>query len=238
MKCMIIDDEELAIKVIESHLSNLGGVEVVGTFQSANAALLEVQQREVDLIFLDIEMPGISGLQFIKTLNNRPKIIITTAYRDYAIEGYEYDVVDYLLKPISLERLAMAVSKVMSQIGLEERTINVRAPASAPTPDFIYVRSDREYVKVNLDEIIYIESLKNHVKVHTADGSIITLVAISKLLERLPQQSFVRIHKMYVVALKRVVKYTTSYVEVEGMNLPVGRVYKEELIKRLGDFSL
>ena len=214
-----------------------GGVEVVGTFHSAQEAFLTIQSSHIDIVFLDIEMPGISGLQLVKTLKYKPHIIITTAYRDYAIEGYELDVTDYLLKPISFERLATAVSKVLhNRPGGTFETIV--PPDNQQEPTFIYVKSEREHVKIELEEILYIESLKNHVRIMTESGPVITLVSISKMVDRLPDDRFVRIHKTHIVSIKAIEKYSQTNVTIKGKTLAIGRYYKNNVLSLLDRYSI
>ncbi len=236
MRCIIVDDEEIAIKVIESHLQNLGGVDVIGTFNSGKEAFTALQQLNVDLVFLDIEMPGISGLQLIKTLKHPPMVIITTAYRDYAIDGFELDVIDYLLKPIAFERLAISVSKAIQRQNSSNTYSNFSADDDSN--NFIYVISEREHVKINLSDILFIESLKNHVRIFTHKGPIITLVSIGKMMERLPTDKFIRIHKTCIVSIQSIDRYTQSSITIGERSLTIGRMYKNSVMARLDGYLI
>lgn len=240
MKCVIIDDEEIAIKVIKSHLEKIKGVEVIASFQSANEAFLSIQKSEVDLLFLDIEMPGISGFQLIKSLNRRPKIVITTAHREYAIDGYQYDdIVDYLLKPISFERIALALSKASDQLALEKKgNKEVAVTFLDDVKAYVFVKSDGEHIKVAISDILYIESLKNHIKINTSEKGIITLISIGKILDKLPEKAFIRIHKTCIVAFSQIEKYTHDYVYIQGQALPIGRTYRPEFLEKMKGLSM
>lgn len=228
MKCIIVDDEPLAIEILESYVARIEELELTGTFRNAIAAFSFVQQNPVDLIFLDIEMPKLSGIEFLKTLKNSPKVIITTAYRDYAIEGFELEVVDYLLKPIPFERFLKSVGKVLHS--------RVEAPVStqvAPQDSFIYFKVDKKMVKTKIADILYIESIKDYVKVRTADKEIITQQKISYLDESLPRQQFLRIHRSFIVNLDRIDAYTATDVEISKFKVPIGRNYKADVMKVL-----
>lgn len=228
MKCIIVDDEPLAIEILESYVARIDELELTGTFRNAIAAFSFVQQNPVDLIFLDIEMPKLSGIEFLKTLKNSPKVIITTAYRDYAIEGFELEVVDYLLKPIPFERFLKSVGKV-----LHSRVEAQSVTQVAPQDSFIYFKVDKKMVKTKIADILYIESIKDYVKVRTADKEIITQQKISYLDESLPRQQFLRIHRSFIVNLDRIDAYTATDVEISKFKVPIGRNYKADVMKVL-----
>jgi DNA-binding LytR/AlgR family response regulator len=228
MKCIIVDDEPLAIEILESYVARIEELELTGTFRNAIAAFSFVQQNPVDLIFLDIEMPKLSGIEFLKTLKHSPKVIITTAYRDYAIEGFELEVVDYLLKPIPFERFLKSVGKVLHSRVEIPLTTQVSAQDS-----FIYFKVDKKMVKTRIADILYIESIKDYVKVRTADKEIITQQKISYLDESLPRQQFLRIHRSFIVNLDRIDAYTATDVEISKFKVPIGRNYKADVMKVL-----
>jgi DNA-binding LytR/AlgR family response regulator len=229
MKCIIVDDEPLAIEILESYVSKIEQMKLAGTFRNAVSAFTFLQQNPVDLIFLDIQMPKLSGIEFLKSLKNPPQVILTTAYRDYAIEGFELEVVDYLLKPIPFERFLKAVGKVLHQ------------PASHPSPigkadtaeDFVYFKVDKKMVKTRMAEILYIESIKDYVKVHTADKEIVTQQKISYLEESLPGDQFLRIHRSFIINRNRIDAYSATDVEIGKFRIPIGRNYKQDVIKVL-----
>jgi len=228
MKCIIVDDEPLAIEILESYVARIDELELVGTFRNGIAAFTFVQQNPVDLIFLDIEMPKLSGIEFLKTLKKSPKVIITTAYRDYAIEGFELEVIDYLLKPIPFERFLKSVGKVLS---------SAKEPIAAPTPvaqdSFIYFKVDKKMVKTRIADILYIESIKDYVKVRTIDKEIVTQQKISYLDESLPRMQFLRIHRSFIVNTDHIDAYTATDVEISKFKVPIGRNYKNDVMKAL-----
>lgn len=228
MKCIIVDDEPLAIEILESYVARVEELELTGTFRNAIAAFTFVQQNPVDLIFLDIEMPKLSGIDFLKTLKHHPKVIITTAYRDYAIEGFELEVVDYLLKPIPFERFLKSVGKVLSS-----RPESTQVPTAVAQDSFIYFKVDKKMVKTKIADILYIESIKDYVKVRTADKEIITQQKISYLDESLPRAHFLRIHRSFIVNTDHIDAYTATDVEIDKFKVPIGRNYKNDVIKAL-----
>ena len=228
MKCIIVDDEPLAIEVIESHLSKLDDVEVVATCTNALNAFEILQKESIDLIFLDIQMPKLTGIDFLKTLQHPPKVIFTTAYRDYALESYELDAIDYLLKPISFDRLLKAIGKVYGQLtpknGIDATSIITE------NGDHIYVKADKKMVKIKLDEVLHIESLKDYVRIKTTNKTIITHQKISHLEEKLPKNEFLRVHRSYIIATSKVDSFSGALIEIEGTEIPIGRNYKNHVI--------
>lgn len=233
MNCLIIDDEPMAIKVIESHIANFEELKVIATCQNALEAFPVLQKEKIDILFLDIEMPKINGLSFLKSLKNPPLVLLTTAHRNYALEGFELDVVDYLLKPISLDRFIKAISKIyrlknQSLAGLNNDNLSDSIPQT-----YIYVKSERENVKINLSEIQYIESLKNHIKIATTNTSYITLVSISETAKKLPSTSFVRIHRSFIINIHQINSFTNSYVTIGRKSIPIGNVYKSMVLELL-----
>jgi len=230
-KCLIIDDEPLAIEVIESHLGHFEDIETVAKCNNAIEAFNIIKQKQVDLIFLDIQMPQITGIDFVKTLTNPPKVILTTAYREYAIEGYELDVVDYLLKPISLERFMKAVDKYYQIVKSDLFVFDTKSESQSDP--FLYVKSERKIQKIFLNEITYIESLKDYIQINTKTKSVLTKNKISHFEEKLPQDKFVRIHKSFIVSLSKVNAFTANSIEMGKMDLPIGRSYKNNVLRAL-----
>ena len=231
IKCIIVDDEPLAIEVIQSHLEKLEDIEVVATCHNAIKAFDILKTQDIDLIFLDIQMPKLTGMEFIKSLTHPPKVIITTAYRDYALEGFELNVVDYLLKPISFERFLKAVSRVYHT----EVSSDAQSATGSITSDdsYIYLKADKKMVKVRLRDILYIESLKDYVRVKTHEKEVITHQKISYLKERLPEECFMRIHRSFIVATGKIETYSATSIEVPGKELPIGRLYKDQVLEVL-----
>lgn len=229
-RILIVDDEPLARKLIGSHVSKIEGLEIMGECGDAIEASNLIRNHPVDLIFLDIQMPEINGLQFIQTLKSPPAIIFTTAFRDFAPEAFELDAVDYLLKPVSFERLLKAVNKFF-----ERKTNNiVQANGETKGESFIYIKADRKLHKVSVSEIMYIESLDEYVKVHLSSGVLISRENISTLEEKLSDNDFVRIHRSFLVASKFISTVSADGVAINGKQLPFGRAYKLSALAKLG----
>lgn len=235
LKCIIVDDEPLAIEVIESYIERLDNIEIVERCNNALKAFEILQKEHIDLIFLDIQMPKLTGIDFLKTIKNPPKVIFTTAYRDYAIESYELDVVDYLLKPVSFERFLKAVSKVFNNSGQENQVVIQSQETSANEEKYIFLKSDKKMIKVVLNDILYIESLKDYVRVKTTEKEVITFQKISYLEQKLPEDCFLRIHRSFIVAIKKIESYSSTTIEVPGKVLPIGRNYKNQVMTALND---
>ena len=221
IRCLIIDDEPLAQNVIENYLKNFSFIELIAKCDNAVSALEWIKKHKIDLIFLDISMPFISGIDFIKSMQNVPQIIITTAHREFAIESYELNVLDYLLKPISFERFLKAIDKLDHPVS-EELRLRVD---DSQTDSFIYVKSERKNLKILLNEILFIESLKDYIKIHTANKTIITQVPISDIERRLPE-NFLRVHRSFIIAKDKITAYTQHDLEIGKHQIPIGRSYK------------
>ncbi|WP_299535948.1 LytTR family DNA-binding domain-containing protein [Ulvibacterium sp.] len=229
IRCLILDDEPIAITVIESHLNEFKDLEIIAKCRSASEAFEVLRKEKVDLIFLDIEMPKLDGLSFLKSLKDPPLVLITTAHRNFALDGFELDVVDYLLKPIPLDRLMQAIAKVRRQLRTDQE---YRSHGFDPLP-YIFVKSDRENVKINLRDIRYIESLKNHVKIVTDQKNHITMVSIGEMQHKLPKSLFLRIHRSFLVNLSHIQNYTNTYVVIDRKSFPLGNVYKNTVLEVL-----
>jgi DNA-binding LytR/AlgR family response regulator len=230
MKCIIVDDEPLAIEILESYVTKVEQLKLEGTFRNAVSAFTFLQQQQVDLIFLDIQMPKLSGIDFLKTLKNPPKVIFTTAFRDYAIEGFELEVADYLLKPIPFERFLKAVAKVLPQPTASPSMAVSRGDTS---DNYVYFKVDKKMVKTRMAEILYIESIKDYVKVRTLEKEIVTQQKISYLEESLPQAQFIRIHRSFIVNREKIDAYSATDVEIGKHHIPIGRNYKNDVMKLL-----
>ena len=233
IRCLAVDDEPPALDVLKKYISSVQALELVGTCADAVEALNFIRQQSVDLIFLDIQMPQILGTDFLRTLKKPPKVIFTTAFRKFAIEGFELDAVDYLLKPISFERFLKAVNKVMdaSLVGTLSNEKEVQSKSSAD--DYIYLRADRKMIKVALNDILYIESLKDYIKVIATTGTVITKQSISSVEDTLPKDMFMRIHRSFIVALNKIESYSNELVWVGKAELPISRMYRHEVEKIL-----
>jgi len=232
-KCLIVDDEPLAIKVIESHISKIPSLEIVGTCRNAVEAFDILLKKKVDLIFLDVEMPEISGIDLLKSLKKSLAIIFTTAYRDFALDAYELDAIDYLLKPIPFERFFKSISKYYQWKGEGIEVIGKRAE-DQPDEPFIYVRSDRKVIKIYLRDILFIESLKDYVKIHLENEVIITKEKISNLEEKLPDAEFIRTHRSFLISVRSIKAFTAEIIELKNHEIPIGRTYKNSVLSFLG----
>ena len=231
MTCIIVDDEPLAIEIVEAYLEKIDQLKLLGKFRNAVEAFAFLQEHSVDLIFLDIQMPKLSGLDFIKTLKNPPKVIFTTAYRDYAIEGFDLEVVDYLLKPIPFDRFLKAVAKALHQ---PTAPLSTAAKTDSIGDDYVYFKVDKRMVKTRMTDVLYIESVKDYVKVRTADKEIVTQQKISYLEESLPRPQFLRIHRSFIINVEKIDAYSATDVEIGKFSVPIGRNYKNDVMKALG----
>lgn len=234
ISCIIVDDEPLAIEIVESYLEKIDQIRLLGTFRNAVDAFAFLQQQPVDLIFLDIQMPKLSGLDFIRTLKHPPRVIFTTAFRDYAIEGFELEVVDYLLKPIPFDRFLKAVAKVLHQ---PTAPLVAATKQDIQSDDYVYFKVDKKMVKTRMAEVLYIESVKDYVKVRTADKEIVTQQKISYLEESLPRPQFLRIHRSFIINVEKIDAYSATDVEIGKFSVPIGRNYKNDVMKALGKNS-
>ena len=233
IRTLLVDDEPHAIEVIENHLQKFEQFEVVGKCNDAIRAFQLLQQKPVDLMFLDIKMPGITGTDFLKNLKNPPKVIFTTAYSEYAIDAFELNAVDYLLKPISFERFFRAIDKIYQ---LNEQKANLGLVYESPVSDkesFLYLKVERKTIKVNVKDILWIESLRDYVKVVVKDNVYITKQKISLLEEMLPEKDFIRIHRSFIIAVAKISSFYSGSIEVEGHELPIGRNYKQDVQRKL-----
>jgi len=233
-KCLIVDDEPLAIKVIESHIAKIPSLEVVGTCRNAMEAFDILLKKPVDLMFLDVEMPEISGIDLLKSIKKSPAIIFTTAHRDFALDAYELDAIDYLLKPIPFDRFFKSVSKYYQLKGHTDLEVRGKVSQSDSEDTFIYVRSDRKVVKIYLKDIRFIESLKDYVKIHLENEVIITKEKISNLEEKLPEKEFIRTHRSFLVSVRNIKAFTAETIEIENHEIPIGRTYKSAVLSFLG----
>lgn len=231
IKCLIVDDEPPAREIIRRYIEEMPTLELVAECANAIQAFTVLQQQPVDLLFLDIRMPQLNGNDFLKTLKNPPKVIFTTAYTEYALEGYELDVVDYLMKPIPFDRFLKAVNKAFQHAAAKQEGLQVNEDKKSES--FVYFRSDRKMVKVMLQDILYIESMKDYIKIITAAGTIITKQSISSVEAMLPEKDFVRVHRSYIVSLDKIKTFTTELIELEKSEIPIGKLYRNGVLKVL-----
>ncbi len=223
IRCLVVDDEKIAQRIIIKYLEDLGDFEVIATCINAMEAMLVLEKESIDLMFLDIEMPKLSGMAFLKTLKHPPAVIITTAHREYALEGFELDVIDYLLKPISFERFIKASNKFKKTIAKANKE-----EAFEKKQEVIYVKSERKTIKLNLAEIFYIEGMNNYVIIHTSSEKHIVYNTISFFLDSL-NSDFIRIHKSFLINRNKISSFTKEQVTLGAYKLPIGRTYKDRL---------
>ncbi|MEH6406058.1 MAG: LytTR family DNA-binding domain-containing protein [Leeuwenhoekiella sp.] len=234
IKCIVVDDESMAREILERHLAKIDSIEILASCENATEAFNLISSQEIDLIFLDINMPGISGISFARSINSSIKIIFTTAYREYAIDGFNLHAVDYLLKPISFERLWEAITHFKDTFWDQESTLT---NAITQEPQFIFIRVDRKMVKMNFDQIYYIESLSDYLKIHTAEKFITIREKISAIEEKLSKEQFLRIHRSFIISITQIESFTTEYVVVANQSLPISRSYKEEVLNILNKYQ-
>jgi DNA-binding LytR/AlgR family response regulator len=234
INCLVVDDEPPALLLMEKYINAVPVLHFAGKCSNAVDAVSILQEHPIDLIFLDIQMPHILGTDFIRTLVNPPKVVFTTAFRKFAIEGFELDAVDYLLKPISFERFLKAVNKVMKlNLPVAQAFLPDVMTKKEPEPAFLFLRADRRNLKIQLHDILFIESLKDYVKVVTKDRSIVSKQAISTIEENLPGEGFLRIHRSFIVSLSKIESFTAGVIQVGKYELPVSRSYRHEVEKVL-----
>ena len=238
IQCLVIDDEPLAREILKQHIAGVEALELTGTCSNAVEAISFLKQHPVDLLFLDIQMPQLLGTNFIRTLKNPPKVIFTTAYRKYAIEGFELDAVDYILKPISFERFLKAVNKVLQINFTTSQTPSApKENQNEPANSFLYFRADRKMVKIFFRDILFIEALKDYIKIVTDTKTIVTKYVLSTLEEMLPASDFLRIHKSYIVAINKIESYNADTIQIAKHELPIGRLYKFDVSRVLNASS-
>lgn len=229
--CMILDDEPMAREIISSFVGKIHNLELVATCKNVSEAFSVLQKESIQLIFLDINMPEISGLSLAKSIQHKSQVIFTTAYREYAIEGFDLQAVDYLLKPISFDRFLKAVQKYFDLHASKE--IIKQEIVSEAKETSIFVRSDRKMVKVRFKEINYIESLSDYVKIFTDKETIITRETISNIESKLPSNEFLRTHRSYIVSMPKIDSFTNEFLELDKKAIPISRSYKENVLQKL-----
>ncbi|MFK5890903.1 MAG: LytTR family DNA-binding domain-containing protein [Flavobacteriaceae bacterium] len=231
INCLIVDDEPVAREILESYTAKIPQLNLVKSCQNAAEALDLLNTKNIDLLLLDINMPNISGLQLAKATSSKTAVIFTTAYREYAIDGFDLQAVDYLLKPISFDRFLKAINKYFELS--HKNTISNDNSNDLSKNDFIFIRSDRKMVKLNFDTILYIESLSDYVKIFTKDSMFITRETITNIESKLPHEKFLRIHRSYLVALDKINSYTKEHLEINDKALPLSRTYKTSVLSIL-----
>jgi two-component system, LytTR family, response regulator len=224
IRCLVVDDEPLARELVENHLAKLDQFEHTASCNNAPAAFTILNNETIDLMFLDIQMPMMTGLDFIRNLKNPPRVIITSAFRHYAIDGFDLDVVDYLLKPITFERFLKAVEKYLH---LARPTSVMEQAPEKPAADFLYLRSNKKHHKVDVREILYIESNKDYITLHLQDHELVIKQSISEVEALLDEKRFLRIHRSYLINVDKITAFTASDIEINAIELPIGTSYKK-----------
>ncbi len=241
LKCIAVDDEPLALDIIEDYVSKVPFLELVKRTENAIEALQLVQAGGIDLVFLDIQMPELTGIQFLKIAGGKANFILTTAYSQYALESYDLNVSDYLLKPIAFDRFYKAVEKVHNLVKVKDYAAPVQPVVKeAPKPkvvqpvqDFIFVKTEHKIQKIELDDVLYIEGLKDYISIYTKTERVITLQNMKKMEETLPSSQFIRVHKSYIISLDKIESIERSRITICGKMIPVGDTYRDEFFRRI-----
>ena len=233
IKCIIIDDENLAIKIIEEHLKQFDNFEIIDTFNNPLKAYPLLEQTKIDVIFLDINMPEMTGFEFIENLSYKPLIVITTAYREYAVKGFEMNILDYLVKPIPFNRFLKTVNKIYHEIHLSGSS----SEAIIQNEPHIFLKVNKKLVKVNLNDILYIESLKDYIKVITKLGDYVVHKSLTAITEELPSSNFIRIHRSYTISMNKIIAVEGNNIEIANRKIPIGRNYLKITKERIFNIS-
>jgi len=236
IKCLIVDDEPLALHILEDYISKIPFLQLVKATTNPIEALTLVQEKQVDLVFLDVQMPELTGIQFLRISNGKAKVILTTAYPQYALEGYELDVIDYLLKPIAFDRFFKSVQKAQGVLQpaaapVQTEVVQVQQQQNDFLSDFIFVKTEHKIQKVYLNDILFIEGLKDYISIFTPAERIITLQNMKKMEDALPEKNFIRVHKSYIVSINKIDSIERSRIFIGDKVIPVGDTYREEFFK-------
>ncbi len=240
IRCLVIDDEPLALDILTDYIAKVPFLELVRATTSAFEALTIVQDQNIDLIFLDVQMPELTGIQFLRIINGKCSVILTTAYPEYALESYELDVSDYLLKPIAFDRFYKAVAKVNNQLNHNASPIAAARPAAVPaaTPEFIFVKTEHRIQRIYINDILYIEGLKDYISIFTPAERIITLQNMKKMEEALPGGRFARVHKSYIVSIDKIESIERSRIQILDKVIPIGDTYRDSFFKLIEDKNI
>jgi len=231
INCIAVDDEPLALDIIKDYIAQVPFLKLLKTFKDGISAIEFLAANNVDLIFLDIEMGGLSGTQLLKTLHKKPKVIMTTAYRNYAFDAFELDVTDYLLKPFTFERFLKAVEKVFNSLKNEQKSTN----HVSSEKEYFFVRSNYKMQKVNFEDILYIEGLSEYIIIKTKSSNIITLQSFKNIEQMLPQSKFIRVHKSYLIAINKIDCIEGQNIKIANKEIPIGNKYKKKFFEVISD---
>ena len=229
IKCLIINNEPLAIKLIKNHLSHFKQFEIVAECKNAIEASQIIQNNNIDLLFLDIQLPGINGIDFLKSLTKKPSVIITSAYKEFAIDGFNLDVIDFLLKPITLDRFFKGINKFLDTTNVNRNTVVLNENKL----EDIFIKDNNKTYRINPLDILYIEGMREYIKIITSSENIVTKCSLTKFYDQLPKEFFIRTHKSFIINTKKVKVFTTSNVEINNKKIPIGRSYKISTIEML-----
>jgi DNA-binding LytR/AlgR family response regulator len=234
IKCLLVDDEPLALDALESLIQKIPELEIAGKCQNAVEALQVIHTRKIDLLLMDIQMPELTGIEMLKSLSHPPSVIFTTAYREYAVEAFELDVIDYLVKPISLERLIRSINRYYDRTAHQSGSQDPAAKSPAKT---ITIYSDKKNYRVFTSSILYIEGLKDYARIHTDNGRLITRQTMKNLEDILPPEEFIRVHRSFIVPINRLDSWTSYSVIIKDAEIPVGRTYRKSVMNLLGNMQ-
>jgi len=233
INCLVLDDEPLALEVLEHYISKVFFLNLVRKCQHSIEAMQVLEENNIDLLFLDINMPDINGLQFLKSIKSRPLVIFTTGYREYALEGYNLDIVDFLLKPFDFERFLKSVNKANNLISKTARIPAIQQKA----PQYIFVKADYKLVKINVDDILYVEGLKDYIKIFTRQRLILTLMSMTAIEEKLPAEGFFRLHRSYIISLGKIDSISRHRVIIGEKFIPISLPYRDKFYLIIGKNS-
>lgn len=238
IRCLVVDDEPLALDILVDYIAKVPDLKLIKATTSAFEALTLAQEEDIDLIFLDVQMPELTGIQFLNIIKGKCKVILTTAYSQYALDGYELDVADYLLKPIAFDRFYKAVVKVQQQQSLLAPVAVVPEKQNNGVPDFIFVKTEHRIQKIYINDILYIEGLKDYISIFTASERIITLQYMKKMEEVLPCAVFARVHKSYIVAIDKIESIERGRIQIGDKIIPIGDTYREAFFNKIQDRNI
>jgi DNA-binding LytR/AlgR family response regulator len=235
IKCLVVDDEALARKLLSEYLNKIPNMKVVATCDTALAAHKVLNEREIDLLFLDIQMPDLTGIEWLKMLPQKPITILTTAYEQYAIDGYDLDIADYLLKPIGFQRFYKSVSRAVKRIhpNIISNSVQSLETLNPSGKDHFFVKADYKLINIHFDDVLYVEGMREYIRIHTKNQRITTLLSMSKLMKILPVSQFARIHRSYIVNLKNIKEVAKNSVVIGEQRLPISQGQKEQFMERI-----
>ena len=233
IRCMIIEDEPLAQNVLKKYIEDVNSLDLVAICSNALEAQQIVQSKDIHLLFLDINLPKLSGINFLKTLPEPPLVIFTTAYPEFAAEGFELDAIDYLVKPFSFERFLKSINKAMNKMSRQPNRTDDK-----PADDFIFLKADKKVYKINLEDIVYAEATGDYVKVITWEGQYMANITLKKLMEDLPANLFIRVHKSYIISASKIKFFEGNYIKVGQTDIPIGAAYRDDIFARLKEKNI